>query len=106
MFAELVKLNVPDDFTRADALADAYKVLPGWQANPDLIRKHFLWGADGNAYGFYLWTSKEAAKKAHSEEWLDRTVERFGARAEILDFDVMLLLDNEAESVEEFAPAA
>ena len=102
MFAELVKLKLPAGFTREDALADARTTLERWSANPDLLRKHYLFGEDGCAYGFYVWKTREAAAKGHDAAWQEHARERIGEWPEITPFDVMMILDNEAETATEF----
>ena len=106
MFAELVKLKKPEGMNRDDAAKDTWNAVPRWKANPDLIRKHFLYGEDGCLYGFYLWKSKEAALEGHNKEWQEMTKERTGAMPEFSYFDVMMILDNEADAIDEYEPAA
>lgn len=102
MHAELVKLDVDPRLTREQALIDARGTIPHWRANPDLIRKHYLYGEDGCLYGLYLWTSREAALKAHDEAWRAGAKARIGADPVVSHFDVMMILDNPRGTVEEF----
>ena len=100
MIAELVSFRFPPGTTRAQAQQSALSVVPAWQANPDLIRKHFLWGGDGSGAGLYFWPSREAAQVAHTPEWIARKEAETGSRVEIQYFDVMLTLDNRAGTVD------
>lgn len=95
MIAELVKIPLPPGMTRADVLAAARQTVPGWAANADLHRKHFLLDDTGRVtYGFYLWRSREAAQAAHGEAFVARVRERFGCEPTFEYFDVLLNLDN------------
>ncbi len=102
MIAELVTFQHPAGTTREQAREGAMSVVPFWQANPSLIRKHFLWSEDGTGAGFYLWPSREEAQAAHSPEWIARKEAETGAKVEIRYFDVTVLLDNAAGTVESF----
>jgi hypothetical protein len=42
MITEIVLFRLPDGMTREDAVAKYRLSVPGWWANPDLIRKTFL----------------------------------------------------------------
>lgn len=99
MIAELVTFRHPDGTTREQALHGALATIPAWQANPKLIRKHFLLGEDGAGAGFYLWPSREDAQAAHNAEWIARKEAETGAKVEIAYYDLMLILDNEAGTV-------
>lgn len=94
MIAELVKFKIPDGMSREELLASARQTVPGWAANPDLLRKHYLLDGQGYTYGFYLWKSREAAQAAHGETFRARVREKFGSEAEFSYFDVLLNLDN------------
>lgn len=101
MIAELVKFKVPDGMSREELLASARQTVPGWAANPDLLRKHYLLDAQGYTYGFYLWKSREAAQAAHGDAFRARVREKFGCEAEFSYFDVLLNLDNLSGTVGE-----
>ncbi|NQV57668.1 MAG: hypothetical protein HQ503_17530 [Rhodospirillales bacterium] len=102
MIGELVKYLAPQGVTRADMIEGAKGVVPHWQANPDLIRKHFMWSDDKRfACGFYLWKSRQAAEQGHNAEWRKEVEARTGQPPEISYFDVFLILDNEAGRLDE-----
>lgn len=66
MIAELVTFTHAEGSTREEILAGALSVAPHWQANPDLIRKHFL-VSDDNRQGagfLYLANTRSRAKGA------------------------------------------
>ena len=43
MIGELVKYPAPAGLSREEIIKDAQGVVSRWQAEPQLIRKHFLW---------------------------------------------------------------
>jgi hypothetical protein len=102
MIVEMVIFDPPDGASGEDILADARSVVPHWQSNPDLIRKHFVRGEDGRLAGIYVWPSREAAKRAHDAAWIARFEERTGQTPTIRYYDLFMLIDNEAGTVNEF----
>ena len=107
MILELVEFNSPKGWTRAQVAEDARHVIPKWQANTELLRKHFLLSLDGKTgAGVYIWPSVEAAQKAHNEEWRQSVIKRTGAAPTLRYFDLFLLVDNEKGAVTEFPAAA
>ncbi len=103
MIAELVQFRHPDGTTRAEALEGALSTVAKWQANPKLKRKHFLLGEDGSGAGLYLWPSREDAQAAHSPEWIAAKEAETGSQVQITYFDLMLVIDNEAGTVRQYA---
>lgn len=100
MIGEIVKYPAPAGISREEVIADAESVIPKWQANTDLIRKHFLWSDDKKSVcGFYLWKSRDAAERAHNAEWRAAVEQRTGSAPEISYFDAFMILDNEAGTV-------
>ena len=56
MITEIVMFRLPEGMSRDDALAKYRLSIPIWQANPDLIRKAFLFDeASRQGGGVYLW---------------------------------------------------
>ncbi len=107
MILELVEFNSPKGWTRAQVAEDARHVIPKWQANTELLRKHFLLSLDGKTgAGVYIWPSVAAAQKAHNEEWRQSVIKRTGAAPTLRYFDLFLLVDNEKGAVTEFPAAA
>tara|TARA_B100000315_G_scaffold258307_1_gene309956 strand:- start:1756 stop:2070 length:315 start_codon:yes stop_codon:yes gene_type:complete len=100
MIGELVKYPASSGISREDMIEDARSVIAKWQAETDLIRKHFMWSDDKLwCYGFYLWKSRQAAEKAHNEDWQKAVQERTGIAPEISYFDAFMILDNETGMV-------
>jgi len=107
MILELVEFNSPRGWTREQVAEEAKHVVPKWQANKELLRKHFLLELNGKTgAGVYIWPSVEAAQRAHNEEWRQSVIKRTGAAPTIRYFDLMLLVDNEQGKVTEFPAAA
>jgi hypothetical protein len=104
---ELVEFNSPKGWSRDKVAEEAKHVVPKWQANKELLRKHFLLELNGKTgVGVYIWPSVEAAQKAHNEEWRQSVIKRCGSAPTIRYFDLMLLVDNESGKVTEFPAAA
>lgn len=103
MILELVLFKNPPNLDRAAELQGARHVVPKWQANPDLLRKHFMRSEDGSEGGaVYVWQSREAAETAHGPEWRASIRARTGSEPTCRYFDLLILLDNEAGKVTEF----
>lgn len=106
MIVELVTFKAPAGWDRARVMEDAKATVPKWAANRDLVRKHFLRGLGDDSdtgAGFYIWPSIEAAKAAHNEAWRESVKSRTGGYPTIRYFDLLLLIDNEAGDVTEWA---
>jgi len=107
MILELVEFNSPKGWSRDKVAQEAKHAVPKWQANKELLRKHFLLELNGKTgAGVYIWPSVEAAQKAHNEEWRQSVIKRCGSAPTIRYFDLMLLVDNESGKVTEFPAAA
>ncbi len=107
MILELVEFNSPKGWTRQQVAEDARHVIPKWQGNKELLRKHFLLELNGKTgAGVYIWPSLDAAQRAHNEDWKQSVIKRTGAAPTIRYFDLFLLIDNENGMVSEFPDAA
>ena len=63
MILELVEFNSPKGWSRQQVAEEARNVIPKWQANKELKRKHFLLELNGKTgAGVYIWPSVEAAQ--------------------------------------------
>ena len=51
MITEIVTFPIPDGMTRAQVIANFKATVPGWSANPDLIRKNYLYDPEGGRGG-------------------------------------------------------
>lgn len=104
MIGEFVKYPANPDWDRDDIVKDAFTVIEKWQAQSELVRKHFMWSDDGKwLSGFYLWKSRKAAEAAHNDEWRQKVKDRTGQFPEISYFDAFLILDNESGEVTEYS---
>jgi hypothetical protein len=107
MILELVEFNSPKGWSRDKVAEEAKHVVPKWQANKELLRKHFLLELNGKTgAGVYIWPSLDAAQRAHNEDWKQSVIKRTGAAPTIRYFDLFLLIDNENGMVSEFPDAA
>jgi hypothetical protein len=103
MIVEYVLFKTPPGMTREQVLESARKTVPRWQANKELISKHYIESEDGYGGAFYVWPSKEAAQRGHDAAWRAGVVARTGAEPAIRYFDLLMVLDKKAGTVEEFA---
>ena len=100
MITEIVMFRLPEGMSRDDALAKYRLSIPIWQANPDLIRKAFLFDeASRQGGGVYLWKNVEAAKLAHGAAFQNRIRSTFGAAPELQYFETPILIDNLVQQV-------
>jgi hypothetical protein len=107
MILELVEFNSPKGWSRQQVAEEARNVIPHWQANKQLLRKHFLLELDGKTGGgVYLWPTLQDAQKAHDEAWRQSIIKRTGSAPTIRYFDLFLLIDNEKGTLTEFPEAA
>lgn len=107
MILELVEFNSPAGWSRQQVAEEARHVIPKWQANKELVRKHFALELNGKTgAGVYIWPSVDAARRAHDEAWRQSVIKRTGAAPTIRYFDLFLLIDNENGKVSEFPEAA
>lgn len=103
MIAEIVTFTNPPGSTRDDIVAGALATVPRWQANADLVRKHYLCSLDGRqGTGFYIWPTLEAAKAGHDAAWIAAAEERTGAKVDIAYHDLLMVLDNEAGTLTQY----
>jgi len=105
MIVELVTFALPAGWTRAQEAEALRTVVPRWQADPDLWRKHFLWGLGddtGTGGGLYIWPSIAAAQRAHDAAWREGVKARTGGYPTSRYFDLLALVDNHAGTVTEW----
>ena len=96
MITEIVTFPIPDGMTREDVIARYEQSVHGWKANPDLLRKNYLYDAEtGKGGGVYTWKSIEAAKEGHGEAFRARIRETFGADPDFAYYDTPIVIDNE-----------
>jgi len=104
MIVEYVLFKTPPGLTREQVLEGARHTIQRWQANKELIRKHYIESEDGYGGAFYIWPSKEAAQRGHDADWRAGVEKRTGAAPVIRYFDLLMILDNEAGKVTEYPP--
>lgn len=103
MIVEFVQFRTPPGLDRDAVMAGARATIPHWQANKELIRKHYIESEDGATGGaFYIWPSKQAAQRGHDATWRAAVEKRTGAPPVIQYFDLLMILDNESGEVTEF----
>jgi hypothetical protein len=97
MVTEIVTFKVRPGTTREDVFAKYEMTAPKWRANPDLIRKNYLFDSSrGIAGGVYLWKEKTHAEKWHGPEFRKMIKELWGAEPEFQIFETPLVVDNMA----------
>ncbi|MBN9412216.1 MAG: hypothetical protein J0H69_23980 [Burkholderiales bacterium] len=102
VIVEIVSFANPPGASREQLLEGARATLPRWQANRDLVRKHYAASLDGSrGMGIYLWPSVEAAKAGHDAAWVAAAEARTGAPVSITYHDLLMVLDNETGTVTE-----
>ncbi len=95
MITEIITFAIPDGMTRDDVVANYRRSAPTWRANPDLIRKNYLFDAETRrAGGVYLWRSMEAARRARDADWLERVRRTYGSEPTVQYFETPLVADN------------
>jgi hypothetical protein len=100
MITEIVLFRLPDGMNREEAIAKYRLSIPAWQANPDLLRKSFLFDeASRRGGGVYHWKSIEAAKLGHGPEFQKRIQATFGSQPEFQYFETRIVLDNTTRQV-------
>ncbi len=106
MIVEYVLFKTPPGLTREQILESARGTISRWQANKELVRKHYIESEDGYGGAFYIWPSKDAAQRGHDAAWRAGVEKRTGSPPVIRYFDLLMVLDNETGKVTEFPPNA
>ena len=100
MIVELVRFKAPPGATLEGIREHARTTLPHWQANPALVRKHYMLSEDrATIAAVYVWRSRAAAQQAHDAAWIAEVQQRTGSAVQIERFDMFMLLDNAAGGV-------
>jgi len=95
MITEIITFSIPEGMTREEVVANYRRSAPGWRANPDLIRKNYLFHAESRrAGGVYLWRTMEGARRARNAEWLDRVRRTYGSEPVVQYFETPIVADN------------
>jgi hypothetical protein len=100
MVTEVVTFKLPTGMTRDKLIENYQQSAPRWRANPDLLRKNYLFDeGSGHGGGVYLWKTIEDAKKWHGEEFRKRLKELYGSDPEIRYFETPIVVDNVTEQI-------
>jgi hypothetical protein len=100
MITEIVLFDLPAGMSREEAIAKYRLSVPGWRANPDLIRKTFLFDEGSRRGGaVYNWKSVEAAKLGHGPEFQKRIQTTFGSQPQFQYFETPIIIDNTTNQV-------
>ncbi|MBX3503028.1 MAG: monooxygenase [Alphaproteobacteria bacterium] len=95
MITEIVTFSIPEGMAREEVVANYRRSAPTWRANPDLIRKNYLFDAESRrAGGVYLWRSMDAARRARDAAWLERVRRNYGSEPVVQYFETPLIADN------------
>lgn len=97
MITEIVRFALAPELDRDAVIRRFQATAPAWQANPDLIRKYYLFDPETRqGGGVYLWPSRAAAEAAHDADWCARAAALYGARPTFEYFETPLIVDNSA----------
>lgn len=94
MITALVTINIPADTPRDEVVAAFEASAPNYDGAPGLDRKYYLYDGGTQVGGFYVWKDRAAAEAVHTEDWLKRVGDRYGAPAHITYFEVPVLVEN------------
>ena len=97
MITEIVTFKLRPGMTREDVVTTYRKTAPIWRADPECIRKCYLYDGERRlGGGAYLWRSLEAAKLAHGDAWRKMINELYGSEDEIsiTYFETPIVADN------------
>jgi heme-degrading monooxygenase HmoA len=91
--ATLVLIRTPAGVSRERLIAEFRAAIPAHRAIPGLMRKHFLIGDVGAAFGgLYLWRDEASAKAWFNEAWHERVRKTYGQAATVDWFDTPIML--------------
>jgi hypothetical protein len=102
MITAIVNFKLRADLDRATARRLFEEAAPRYQNVPGLVRKYFLFGADGAGGGVYLWRDRETAERFYSAEWRAGIRARTGADPQIAYFESPVIVDNLAGRTETY----
>jgi hypothetical protein len=95
MITEIVTFKLPAGMTREEVLARYETTAPKWKANPDLVRKNYLFDPiEGIAGGVYLWRDRAHAEKWHGAEFRRMIYQMWGSEPQTRFFETPIVVDN------------
>ncbi len=104
MITEIVLFKLPEGMTLEQYTARAKESAPAWGANPDLIRKNYIFDAErGYGGGAYTWRSIADAQKWHGEAFKRRIMEAFGTEPTFTYYATPVIVDNKAREIRDAA---
>ena len=92
---EIITFGIPDGMTREDVVANYRRSAPSWRANPDLIRKNYLYDAESPSRGRRLSVAHDGrARRARNAAWLERVRTTHGSEPVVQYFETPIAADN------------
>lgn len=99
MITAIVRFNLPDTMTLADAEKIFRGSAPKYEGLGGLVRKYYIFDeASHTGGGVYLWESREAAEKVYNADWIKTVTDRYGAPPDIDLFESPVIVDNATPS--------
>ena len=100
MITAIVNFRLPAEIDAA-AAAELFKgSAPKYRGMKGLIRKYYLFDAQGRiGGGVYLWQTRADAEAVYTAQWKAYIAERYGAPPEIRYFETAVVVDNESDRI-------
>lgn len=100
MITEIVLFKLPAGMTREEYAQRARESASAWGANPQLIRKNYLYDAErGYGGGAYTWNSIAEAREWHGEAFKQRIKALYGSEPTFTYYETPVLVDNVAQKI-------
>ncbi|MFM7507085.1 MAG: YdhR family protein [Rubrivivax sp.] len=88
----IVEIPVPAGIGK-DRIAQGFAAsAPAFQKVPGLLRKYFVWTAEGRFGGIYIWKDEASANAWFTPAWRERVLKEYGQPASLEWFDTPILL--------------
>jgi hypothetical protein len=103
MITAIVLYDLPPHIDEANCRAHFHAIAPGFLDVPGLIRKQFIYAAEGGcAGGSYLWENRKAAETFYSGPWREGIISRYGGPPRIRFFNTFAIADVPARKTTTF----
>ena len=100
MITEIALFGLRAGMSREEVMDKFRLSVPVWRANPDLVRKAFLFDEKSRrGGGVYNWKSMEAAKLGHGPEFQKRIQATFGSQPQFQYFETPIVIDNTTNQI-------
>jgi len=100
MITEVVTFKLPQGMTRDQLVANFRQTAPKWHANPDLIRKNYLYDSVNNiGGGVYLWKNMDGPRLWHDDAFCKKVIEVYGSEPTLHYYETPIVVDNEAGKI-------